>query len=111
MTPKHFVHLAKLEHDRQLEWSFTVPPTTAVAAKIAELKLDPERLQLLREAVRLLLTDVFYTWLLSLDGSGGLGPEQHSYTLIDDDGDNLTESSLIEAYAWEEFHGNPAGQR
>ncbi len=106
MTPKHFVHLAKRERDNFFESAFTSPPATAVAAKIAAMKLDPERMTMMRDVVDLLLTDVFYTWLLAIDGEAGLGPEQHPYVLKDENGNLLTDCGKIEAEAWEAFHGD-----
>ena len=47
--------------------------------------------------------DVFYTFLLALDGAASLGGEQVLYKLYDEDGSELT--GELEGLAWERLHG------
>src|ERR1041384_157535 len=100
MTPRQFVQLARAERDGFFTRCFDPAPRTLVASKIAALDLDPERMIIMREVIDTLLTDVFYTWLLALDGCADFGGEQHDYLLSDEDGRPLSGSGEIEAEAW-----------
>ncbi|CUR47581.1 hypothetical protein BN2364_3140 [Alloalcanivorax xenomutans] len=51
------------------------------------------------------LTDVFYTLLLGLDGSAGIGGIQEAYTIRDEQGNTLSGNGELEAAAYEQFHG------
>lgn len=104
MTPDEFVRLAKAARDGFLTTSFDPRSGSSVASQIAALQLDPERSRLLKAAIETLLTDVFYTWLLALDGCANLGGQQHAYVLADSAGNVLT-GGEIEGAAWEAFHG------
>src|SRR5688572_7595131 len=108
MTPEQFVQLAKKERDRFLAMCFDPQLGMAVASQIAALKLDPGRTAALKQAIGGLLTDVFYTWLLALDGSASFGGQQRDYVLKDEDGTLLTDSGAIEAAAHAAFHDDAA---
>jgi hypothetical protein len=110
MKPEQFVQLAKNEHDHFLAAFLDPNSGSAVAAEIAALKLDPNRAAALERLIAGLLTDVFYTWLLALDGCASFGGQQRAYVLKDEDGSLLTDGGAIEAAAYEAFHGGPAGK-
>lgn len=108
MTPQQFVQLAKNERDRFLATCFDPESGTAVASQITAMELDAERKESLKRVVDDLLTDVFYTWLLALDGCANFGGQQRDYVLKDEDGSLLTDGGAIEAAAYEAFHGGAA---
>jgi hypothetical protein len=110
MTPEQFVQLAKNERDQLLQKCFDPQSGSVIASQIAELQLDPNRAAILKRAIGGLLTDVFYTWLLALDGCASLGGQQRAYVLKDEDGSLLTDCGAIEAAAYEAFHGNAADE-
>lgn len=104
MTSQQFVQLAKAERDSFFESCFDPASGMLVAMKIAALQLDPARMKIMREVIGGLLTDVFYTWLLALDGCASFGGEQNDYFLADEDG-NVISGGNIEVCAYEAFHG------
>src|SRR5437868_5723848 len=108
MTPEQFVQLAKDERDKCFATCFDPQSRSAVASQIIEMRLDPERAALLRKAVDELLTNVFYTWLLALDGCASFGGKQRDYILKDEDGSLLTDCGAIEGAAYKAFHGESA---
>lgn len=70
---------------------------------IKQLDLDKEQTNLLEKVIDSLMTDTFYSILLGLDGESVIGEEQKTYTIIDEDGNNLSDGH-IEVYAYEYFH-------
>ncbi|MDB5321207.1 MAG: hypothetical protein JWN40_2838 [Phycisphaerales bacterium] len=110
MTPEQFVQLAKNERDQFLAMCFDSPPQTVTATKIAAMNLSPEQQRLLRDGIASLLTDVFYTWLLALDGCASFGGQQRDYVLKDEDGSLLTDCDKIECAAYEALHGDAVGE-
>jgi hypothetical protein len=80
---------------------------SSVAQEIASLNLSDEQKASMRRVVGGMLTDVFYTFLLALDGAASLGGEQVLYKLYDEDGNELT--GELEGLAWERFHGTREG--
>jgi len=106
MTPEQFVQLAKNERDGMLA-SFLDPTSeSAVAADIAALNLDSDQAAAFQDMLSGLLTDVFYTWLLALDGCASFGGQQRDYVLKDEDGSLITDGGDIESAAYEVFHGD-----
>ncbi len=110
MTPEEFVQLAKSERDQFLAMCFDPKSNSAVASEFAAMKLDADREAALKQAIAGLLTDVFYTWLLALDGCASFGGKQRSYVLKDEDGSLLTDCGAIEGAAYEAFHGDAASE-
>jgi hypothetical protein len=105
MKPEDLVKLFKAEKDSLLDLYIARDAQTAVAKKIEELNLSPEQRDLLKNLLSDVLTDIFYTILLGLDGCGQIGGKQIEYQLADEKGNPLTGSGGIEAHAWEVFHG------
>lgn len=70
-----------------------------------ELDLSEAQLPQFNKLIETLLTDVFFTILLGLDGETAIGDYQCSYKLIDEEGNDLSGGN-IEAYAYEYFHSN-----
>ncbi len=103
MTPGQFVGLFAKEKRDMLE-SYLKGTDTAVAALIKAMNLSARELKALRAVLDGVLTDAFHTVLLALDGAASLGGEQVTYSLRDEDGNELT-GGEIEASAWEQFHG------
>ena len=107
MTPEEFVHCFVAEKEYLLQTYFARERETAVGIKLGELGLDEERMLAVREILDGVLTDAFYTVLLAIDGEASLGGKQVRYTLLDDEGTELT-GGEIEVAAWEAFVGDEA---
>lgn len=103
MTAEEFVELFAKEKDDLLKFYFDPNSQTAVAADIASLNLTPEQNEIAYRVVNGILTDTLYTVLLGLDGEASIGGTQITYKLYDEDGNELTGTGLIEAFAWEKF--------
>jgi len=110
MTSEQFVQLAKNERDYFLSTCFDPRSGSDTASQIAALELDPDRAAVLKQAIGSLLTDVFYTWLLALDGCASFGGQQRAYILQDEDGAPLTGSGVIEGAAYQVFHGGHSSE-
>ena len=103
MTAEDFVECCAKEREYFLQSCLNPDSKTLVAQEIASLNLDDRQNEIMRSAVGNLLTDVFYTFLLALDGTASLGGKQVSYKLSDEEGNELT--GELEGLAWERFHG------
>jgi len=109
MTPAQFVRLFAKEK-RDVIGSYLGDPDTAVGAQIKAMDLSAKELKALRGVLDGVLTDAFYTVLLALDGAASLGGKQVTYSLRDEDGNELT-GGEIEAAAWEQLHGGNTQSR
>jgi hypothetical protein len=107
MTPREFVECFVREK-RALVDAYRNGTGTAVAGKIGELQLGPEKRELLSQILDGVLTDAFYTILLGLEGEASIGGRQETYRLCDAQGTVLT-GGAIEAEAWKAFHGDDSG--
>ena len=58
----------------------------------------------LKEVIDTLLTDVFYSILLGLDGEHSIGDTQHTYKIYDEEGNLISDCGELEASAYEYFH-------
>ena len=58
----------------------------------------------LKEVIDTLLTDVFYTVLLGLDGESSIGDTQQTYKIYDEEGSLISDCGELEASAYEYFH-------
>ena len=58
----------------------------------------------LKEVIDTLLTDVFYSILLGLDGENFIGNTQHTYKIYDEEGNLISDCGELEASAYEYFH-------
>ena len=103
MTPAEFV-ACFVKEKRSLLDSYFLDAETAVGAEIRALDLPPGKLKALKSILDGALTDAFYTVLLALDGAASLGGKQVTYSLRDEDGNELTGGD-IEGEAYEQFHG------
>src|SRR5262245_41596180 len=103
MTPREFVTCFVREKQALLR-AYRSGKGTAVAGKIGELHLAPEKQELLSQILDGVLTDAFYTILLGLEGEASIGGRQEAYRLSDAHGNVLTGG--IEAEALRAFHGD-----
>ncbi|WP_029903352.1 hypothetical protein [Prevotella sp. 10(H)] len=71
---------------------------------VSDLKLSEVQRPVFEKFVDTLLTDVFYTILLGIDGESSIGDLYQTYKIIDEKGTDLSGGD-IEAYAYEYFHG------
>ena len=58
----------------------------------------------LKEVIDTLLTDVFYSVLLGLDGENSIGNTQQTYKIYDKDGNLISDCGELEVSAYEYFH-------
>jgi hypothetical protein len=101
MTPEEFVECCAAERITLIEEYMNTDSNLTVAREIASLNLNQAQQVIMRGIVEQMLTDVFYTVLLALDGAAALGGKQISYKLYDEDGNELT--GQLEGLAWERF--------
>jgi len=106
MTAKEFVDLWKNEKDTFLEDYCGKGNETYVRNKIASLNLSQEQQKIMNEIVDEILTDVFYTLLLGLDGSASIGGDQQPYKVYDENNNLISEYGDIEAEAYDAFISN-----
>ena len=78
-------------------------PST-VNAKIKEMGLSNTQQEQLKDVIDTLLTDVFYSVLLGLDGESSIGNTQHTYKIHDEEGNLISDCGELEASAYEYFH-------
>ncbi len=103
MTAEDFVDCCSKERGYFLQSCLNPDSNTVAAQEIASLNLDDAQKEIIHSAISHLLTDVFYSFLLALDGAASLGGKQVSYKLFNEEGNELT--GELEALAWERFHG------
>ena len=58
----------------------------------------------LKEVIGTLLTDVFYSVLLGLDGENSIGDTQQTYKIYDEEGSLISDCGELEVSAYEYFH-------
>jgi hypothetical protein len=104
LTPEEFVECCAKERASLLKMYMNPRSGSRVAREIASLALSGEQKEVMKSVVGGLLTDVFYTVLLGLDGAAPIGGRQVSYQLLDEEGNELT--GELEGLAWEHFHGD-----
>ena len=102
MTPKQFAEGFYLEKEKLIDLYFSSNKQTAVSELIKSPNLDPKSKLVLKKVVDGALTDAFYTILLGLDGEAQIGNRQETYSLKDEEGNELS-GGEIEVYAWEYF--------
>ena len=68
------------------------------------MALDSTQQEQLKEVIDTLLTDVFYTVLLGLDGENSIGNIQQTYKIYDQDDNLISDCGELEASAYEYFH-------
>jgi hypothetical protein len=107
MTPEEFVRCFYQEKEQLLQAYCAAPVSSSahVAQLLAQLALTPQQAAQLPQVLDAVVTDAFYTILLGLDGAASIGNRQEMYQLADEQGDALTGSGEIEAYAYRYFHG------
>ena len=66
--------------------------------------LDSTQQEQLKDVIDSLLTDVFYTVLLGLDGESSIGNIQQTYKIYDEEGSLISDCGELEASAYEYFH-------
>ena len=106
MTSDEFAKNFYLEKLNFLKSCFEEHPkhTSAVNAKIKEMALDDTQQEQLKEVIDTLLTDVFYSVLLGLDGEHSIGNIQQTYKIYDEDNNLISDCGELEASAYEYFH-------
>lgn len=105
MTPDEFVKNFYLERKSLVDLYFSADNKTAISKLIADLQLDGQGTERLRQILNGALGDAFYAILLGLDGEAQIGERQETYKIEDENGNELT-GGEIESYAWGYFHNN-----
>ena len=105
MKPEDFVKNFYLERKSLVELYLRADKETDVSKLIADLQLDEQKTEKLRQIINSVLRDSFYTTLLGLDGEAQIGQHQETYKIEDENGNELT-GGEIESNAWEYFHNN-----
>lgn len=103
MTPKEFVELFYNEKTDYLKQCLDENAGMYVSEKIKSLNLSDEQKEIMKKVVDGILTDVYYTILLGLDGCANIGGLQVMYEIHDEAGNLLTGFGEIEAFAYEFF--------
>ena len=78
MTPEEFVKCCAKEREDLLDAYMNPRSNLSVSKEIASLGLSDEQHEVMERIVGGVLTDVFYTILLGLDGAAAIGGEQVS---------------------------------
>jgi len=106
MTSDEFAKNFYLEKLNFLKSCFEEQPQypSAVNAKIKEMVLSNTQQEQLKEVIDTLLTDVFYSVLLGLDGENSIGNTQQTYKIYDEDGNLISDCGKLEVSAYEYFH-------
>ena len=106
MTSDEFAKNFYIEKLKFLKSCFEHSPQypSAVNAKIKEMALDNTQQEQLKEVIDTLLTDVFYSVLLGLDGENSIGDTQQTYKIYDEEGNLISDCGKLEASAHEYFH-------
>ena len=106
MTSDEFAKNFYIEKLNFLKFCFEEQPKypSAVNAKIKEMALDSTQQEQLKEVIDTLLTDVFYSVLLGLDGENPIGNTQQTYKIYDEEGNLISDCGELEASAYEYFH-------
>ena len=102
MNTEEFVKSFHTEKQEFLKEYLSENPKTEVGRLIQSLNLTDEQNGIMEKIMNGMLTDVFYTILLGLDGCASIGGIQEMYDLKDKNGTQL--SGEIEEYAYEYFH-------
>jgi hypothetical protein len=107
MTAEELVRCFYQEKERLLQSYCAAPASDSpyAVSSLAQLALTPQQATHLPRVLNAVLTDAFYTILLGLDGAASIGSRQELYQLADEQGNELTGSGAIEAYAYDYFHG------
>lgn len=74
------------------------------AQHISAMHLSDEQKNHFDVAMNSLLTDVFYTLLLGLDGSAAIGDKQQTYKIYDEDNNLISDCGDLEASAYRYFY-------
>jgi hypothetical protein len=110
MTPEEFVKCFRREKDWLLEMYSDPASELSVASRLAQVGSSTSEPAAVRELLNIILTDVFYTVLLALDGSASLGGVQQPYKILDEEGHEVSSGDgTVETFAYEYFHGAKAG--
>lgn len=103
MTSKEFIELFYKEKNNLLKIYFDNLEGTEVGLDIKSLKLEEDKIEIMKTILDKVIIDTMYTILLGLDGSASIGDVQQMYEVYDENGCNLTSSGEIEEYAYEYF--------
>ena len=97
MTSDEFAKNFYLEKLNILKSCFEEQPQypSAVNAKIKEMVLSNTQQEQLKDVIDTLLTDVFYSLLLGLDGESSIGNTQQTYKIYDEEGNLISITFLL----------------
>lgn len=101
MNAQEFVACWKSEKDEHLRNLLRLD--SFLGKQLHELNLTVEQHDKLAGIVNGLLTDVFYTLLLGLDGSCQIGGIQETFKIYDEAGNLISDFGEIQVEAFEQF--------
>ena len=106
MTSDEFAKNFYLEKLNFLKSCFEEHPKhpSAVNVKIKEMALDSTQQEQLKDVIDTLLTDVFYSILLGLDGENSIGNTQQTYKIYDEEGNLISDCGELEISAGDYFN-------
>ena len=106
MTSDEFAKNFYIEKLKFLESSFEQSPQypNAVNTRIKGMGLTEIQTDQLKEVMDRLLSDVFYSILLGLDGERSIGNTQQTYKIYDEEGNLISDCGELEASAYQYFH-------
>jgi hypothetical protein len=101
-TPLQFVEVMRDARDSAYDVYARSPPTTRAAILIDEAHLTVDQKRKVLQAIDQILYDTYYGFLLHLDGAAKHGGIQQPYTLIDSEGDIISDGNGdLEGFAYE----------
>lgn len=106
MNAEEFVQAWRREKDSLVKNYTQGENETAVSEYLSQMNLDQQQAELLNKAIEQMLTDTFYSLLIGLDGAGSIGGVQHTFKLLDEDENLISDCGDIEAEAWEQFQSD-----
>ncbi|WP_444944063.1 hypothetical protein ACJJIK_02235 [Microbulbifer sp. ZKSA006] len=100
MDAKEFVKHWKTGKEDFLKLYTSGSEETEVASLIKEMELSPKQKDLMKLVLDGVLTDIYYSLLLGLDGAGSIGDIQHIFKIYDESGNLVSDCDGLEAEAW-----------
>lgn len=96
--------VASWKAEKELYMASLLENGSLAGEQIRGLALSPEQEVKLWAALNTVLTDVFYTLLLGLDGSAQIGGVQETFKIRDEAGNLISDCGELEAEAYAQFH-------
>jgi hypothetical protein len=107
MDAETFAFACRRERDSMLALYSDASTATEVSGKLASANLSGAQKAIVLDAIGTILTDVFYSIILALDGASSLGGLQQNYRLLDEQGETISQGNgALEAAAFKAFQSD-----